>query len=417
MKRLFSFVSLLLLAALPSFAAPMKARVIQPLFAQDREGLDKSFEWTLRALEKCNKSLDIVVLPEFSEVPGATPQPEDFLKIAREYGPTLLQACSETARRCSTLVFCGAIDTECEVPRNATFVYGRDGALIGKYYKEHLTAGEWKKYGLDKSYTEEWTKPLMMDIEGVRYAFLTCYDFYFYENYSNIARWKPDVIIGCSHQRSDTFRALDIINSFCAYNTGAYLVRASVSMGRRAKLGGCSCIVAPTGKILGKLRSQVRCLDVKFDPKAKYLKPAGYGNPPAMHSEYIEIGRRPWKYRPGGSAICPPLAEMPAERNYFFSNDLGALGAAVATGAQEIGFALDPASDWTSRLEGILRKLSCHAIMDIHLEGTAWKEEDLQRLADLIFDFDAVGHTRFTVADPAVRERLSALVPTIPCGE
>ena len=416
MKRLLSFVSLLLLAALPSFAAPMKARVIQPEFGMDRKALDKSFEWTLRALDKCNKSLDIVVLPEFSEVPGATPQPEDFLKIAREYGPTLLQKCSETARRCSTLVFCGAIDTECEVPRNAVFVYGRDGALIGKYYKEHLTAGEWKKYGLDKSYTEEWTKPLMMDIEGVRYAFLTCYDFYFYENYSNIARWKPDIVIGASHQRSDTFRALDIINTFCAYHTGAYLVRASVSMGRRSKLGGCSCIVAPTGKILGNLRSKVRSLDVTFDPKEKYLKPAGYGNPPAMHSEYIEIGRRPWKYRPGGSAICPPLAEMPAERDYFFSNDLGALGAAVATGAQEIGFDLDPTADWASKLEGILRKLSCHAIMDIHLGGTAWKDEDLQRLADLIFDFDAVGHTRFTVTDPAVRQRLAAIAPDIPSG-
>ena len=416
MKRFLSLAILLLVAVFPSFAAPMKARVIQPEFGMDRQALDKSFEWTLRALEKCNKSLDIVVLPEFSEVPGATPQPEDFLKIAREYGPTLLKACSETARRCSTLVFCGAIDTECEVPRNAVFVYGRDGALIGKYYKEHLTAGEWKKYGLDKSYTEEWTKPLMMDIEGVRYAFLTCYDFYFYENYSNIARWKPDVIIGCSHQRSDTFRALDIINTFCAYNTGAYLVRASVSMGRRSKLGGCSCVVAPTGKILGKLRSQVRHLDVKFDPKAKYLKPAGYGNPPAMHSEYIEIGRRPWKYRPGGSAICPPLAEMPAERNYFFSNDLGALGAAVATGAQEIGFSLT-AGDWTSTLEGILRKLSCHAIMDIHLEGEGWTDEALKGVAGLLFDFDAVAHCRFTVSDPALRERLAALAPDIPCSD
>ena len=256
----------------------------------------------------------------------------------------------------------------------------------------------------------------MMDIEGVRYAFLTCYDFYFYENFSNIARWKPDVIIGCSHQRSDTFRALDIINTFCAYNTGAYLVRASVSMGRRSKLGGCSCVVAPTGKILGKLRSQVRCLDVKFDPKAKYLKPAGYGNPPAMHSEYIEIGRRPWKYRPGGSAICPPLAEMPAERNYFFSNDLGALGAAVATGAQEIGFSLT-APDWKARLQPILHKLSCHAVMDIHLDGEGWDEEAMKGVVGLLFDYDAMGHTRFTVADAAVRERLSGLAPDIPCGE
>ena len=395
-KSFIASLLLLCLTAASALASPMKARVIQPLFAQDEKGLDKSFEWTIKALEKCNKSLDIVVLPEFSEVPGATPVPEDFLKTVRKYGPTLLETCSETARRCNALVFVGAIDTECEVPRNATFVYGRDGSLLGKYYKQHLTAGEWKKYGLDKSYTEEWSQPFYMDIEGVRYMFLTCYDFYFYENYANIARWKPDVIIGCSHQRSDTFRALDIINSFCAYNTGAYLVRASVSMGRRAKVGGCSCVVSPTGKILGKLRSQIRSLDVKFDPKAKYLKPAGYGNPPALHCEYIEIGRRPWKYRPGGSAIVPPLSEAPAERTCLYSNDLAALGAAVATGVQESAFDLDSASDWESVLRPILHKLSCHAIMNIRLKGDGWDEANRKRLEEIVFIYDASAHVYYT---------------------
>ena len=121
MKRILTIAALLLSAA-SALAAPMKARVIQPLFAQDRPGLDKSFEWTIKALDKCKPGLDIIVLPEFSEVPGATPDPADFLKIAREYGPVLLNACSETARRCKALVFVGCIDTGCEVPRNATFV-------------------------------------------------------------------------------------------------------------------------------------------------------------------------------------------------------------------------------------------------------------------------------------------------------
>lgn len=415
MKRLLFLALLIPALALPAGAAPMKARVIQQYFAQDDKGRVESFQWTIRELDKCDPSLDIIVLPEFADVPGKS-QAGEFIKNAREYGPALQKRCAETARRCRSYVFCGVVDTSLDVPRNAIFIYDRNGELIGKYYKQHLTRGEWTRNGLDKSYTEEWSEPYILDLEGVRYAFLTCYDFYFYENYANIARWKPDIIIGCSHQRSDTFRALDIINTFCAYNTGAYLVRASVSMGRRSKLGGCSCVVAPTGKILGKLRSQVRCLDVKFDPKAKYLKPAGYGNPPAMHSEYIEIGRRPWKYRPGGSAICPPLAEMPAERNYFFSNDLGALGAAVATGAQEIGFSLT-APDWKARLQPILHKLSCHAVMDIHLDGEGWDEEAMKGVVGLLFDYDAMGHTRFTVADAAVRERLSGLAPDIPCGE
>ena len=374
MRRILLSLAALFFAGLAGHAVPMKARVIQPLFAQDQAGLDKSFEWTLQELRKCDSSLDMVVLPEFSEVPGKTSY-EGFLETVHRYGPTLLDECARTARRCSTLVFVGAIDTSWEVPRNALFIFGRDGSLLGKYYKQHLTAGE--------------------DIEGVRYAFLICYDFYFYEAYANIARWKPDVIIGSSHQRSDPHHVLDIIDMFCAYNTGAYLVRASVSMGKKSKNGGCSCVVAPTGKILGNLYSKVKSLDVTFDPHEKYRKPAGYGNPPALHSEYIEIGRRPWKYRPGGSAIVPPLSEAPAQRSYFYSDDLGELGAAVATGTQEIGFSLDASTDWEPVLRAILQKLSCHAIMNIHLKGV-WTESARERLLEVIDLYDARQHVYFT---------------------
>ena len=140
MRRILLSLAALFFAGLAGHAVPMKARVIQPLFAQDQAGLDKSFEWTLRELERCDASLDIVVLPEFSEVPGKTSY-EGFLETVHRYGPTLLDACARTARRCSTLVFVGAIDTSWEVPRNALFIFGRDGSLLGKYYKQHLTAG------------------------------------------------------------------------------------------------------------------------------------------------------------------------------------------------------------------------------------------------------------------------------------
>jgi hypothetical protein len=87
----------------------------------------------------------------------------------------------------------------------------------------------------------------------------------------------------------------------------------------------------------------------------------------------------------------------------------------VARGVQEISFDLDPAGDWEGKLEGILRKLSCHAIMDIHVNGRDWDDDALKRLYGLVFDFDAVGHTVFTVADDAVRGRLSEQSPGIPC--
>ena len=116
MRRILLSLAALLFAVVAGHAVPMKARVIQPLFAQDHAGLDKSFEWTLRELERCDASLDIVVLPEFSEVPGKTSY-EGFLETVRQYGPTLLDACARTARRCSTLVFVGAIDTSWDVPK------------------------------------------------------------------------------------------------------------------------------------------------------------------------------------------------------------------------------------------------------------------------------------------------------------
>ena len=65
MKRILPlFLLLTLIAAIPSGAAPMKARVIQQYFAQDDKGRLESFEWTIKELEKCDESLDIIVLPE-----------------------------------------------------------------------------------------------------------------------------------------------------------------------------------------------------------------------------------------------------------------------------------------------------------------------------------------------------------------
>ena len=70
-------IAVLSLIPAPASASPMKARVIQQFFAQDRAGMDKSFEWTINELNKCDESLDIIVLPEFSEVPGKTTSKED----------------------------------------------------------------------------------------------------------------------------------------------------------------------------------------------------------------------------------------------------------------------------------------------------------------------------------------------------
>lgn len=43
----------------------------------------------------------------------------------------------------------------------------------------------------------------MVDLEGIRFGFLTCYDFYFPEMLAFMAKRQPDILIGCSHQRGN----------------------------------------------------------------------------------------------------------------------------------------------------------------------------------------------------------------------
>ena len=448
----------------------MSFRVLQPPYALDAEKVGESVQWELDALAKCDGSLDVIVLPEASDRQARVRSRDESIAAAKKYGETLLAACAATAKRCGAVVFVNAYDfSHGGEPRNTTFAYDRTGVLVGKYDKRHLTAGEWMRWRYDSSYMWEWSEPTIMEIDGVRYAFMTCYDFYFYEAFSNIARYRPDVIIGCSHQRSDPHPVLETIGRFLAYNTGAYLVRSSVSMGEDSSVGGCSMVVAPSGEVLGNLYSRVGSLTVEFDPKAKYLKPMGYGNPPGLHSDYVEAGRRPWQYRPAGSAVVPDFANAPAKRlcaHRGFStiapeNSLAAFGAAVALGAAEIEFdlwwtkdgeivslhdsTLDRVSNGTGKVfehtfeelekldfgikkgghfrgmrilkfEDILRKLSQHTIMNIHMKdrGGAWDEELAKKVVRLIDAYDARRHVYFMTSNGALQDQLARLAPDIP---
>ena len=451
-------------------ARNLRTCVIQPAYAFKFEDIESVVRWEIDALNRCDESIDLIVLPEASDRQGRIASPAELAAAVEKYNADLLKACSDTAKRCKATVFVNAIDCTPSGMRNTTFAYDKTGKLVDKYDKEHLVRSEHAKLKLDASYMWEWTTPKITVIDGIRYAYLTCYDFYFYENYANIARMKPDIIIGCSHQRSDRHDALETIGRFLSYNTCAYLVRASVSMGLDSPLGGSSMIVSPMGQVIANMRSRVGAMIVDIDPHAKYLKPAGYGNPPNTHPAYIEIGRRPWKYRPAGSAIIPGFSDHKGKRlcaHRGFSavapeNTLPAFGAAVALGASEIELdiwatrdgeivslhdaTLDRVStgkgkvyDLTyqellafdfgikkgksfaglriARFEDILRKFSCHTIMNIHVKSLTdqpWKEEDLKKVIALIEAYDAKNHVYFMTENTVLQTQLARLAPEIP---
>ena len=449
----------------------MKVCVIQPAYSTDYERIEEYFEAQLALMEACDSSMDLIVLPEMCDIPCLAPTREKSEAATDRFNHRMIEEAKKLAVRCNAMVFFNARSFHEGGRRNTTYALNRSGEIVGTYDKQHPVESEVVKLRLDSEYSFEHSEPTVVEMEGLRFAFLTCYDFYFYEAFANIARQNVDVVIGCSHQRSDTHLALEIMSQFLAYNTNAYVIRSSVSMGEDSPLGGASMVAAPTGEILLNMKSRSGLGTVEVDLRDKYFKPAGFGNPPSAHYEYIEKGRRPWKYRPGGSAIVRHDAVMPYPRTCAHrgfntvlpENSLPAFGAAVAMGAEEIEFdlwftkdgevvsihdsKLDRVSNGVGRVsehtlaelraldfgskrgeefqgmqiptfEEILKKLACHCVMNIHLKTGGEDPSYLGKVVDLIRKYDCEKYVYFMTGDDELLARLQREYPEIPrcCG-
>ena len=356
--------SVLIFDTLSGKVKKMKACIIQPHYSMKGEEVDSCFSELLGLLDKCDPTLDLIVLPEYSDTPADTVGAA-FGAAIEKNGRLLFEKVRATAKRCGAVIFVNAAERTERGYRNTTHVIDKNGDTVGKYYKAHPAPSEVRPeseggHGFDVAYSYEQNDPYIIELDGVRYAFLTCYDFYFYEYFPIIAKARPDVIIGCSLQRTDTHEALSIINRFLSYNTNAYLLRSSVSLGEDSPVCGSSMVVSPSGELLLDMENEVGLGIVEIDVKKKYYKPAGHLGAMRAHFEYIEEGRRPWLYRNAGSSVTLPDNIMPyprlcAHRGFSKAlpeNTMPAFGAAVALGAQEIEFDL-----WVTT-DGVL--VSCH---------------------------------------------------------
>ena len=433
----------------------MKVTLIQPRYCptSDAAAGAKNFAALLSELEKCDETSDVIVLPEYSNLLYNEADPARFFAAAKENRAPLTEAAKRAAVRCGATVFYNILDETPTGVRNVTRTVDRTGKTVGKYEKAHPAPSEVRTpaeggHGLDVSYSYEYREPTTVTVDGVKYAFITCYDAYFYEYYPQLARVKPDVIVACSLQRTDLPDALETFGKFLCYNTNAYLFRASASLGEDSATGGCGMVVSPRGEVLLNLGNRVGAESVEVDINAKYEKPAGFGGKPTPHWVYAEEGRRPWLYRPAGAATIPddrhlPYPRLCAHRGFSAvapENSLPAWGAAVALGAQEIEFdvwatrdgvlvschddTVDRVSDGTGkiwehtyeellqydfgvkhgehfkglkivRFEEILRKFARQVILNIHVkiwEGEHYSNPYYREIGDLIRKYDCQDH-------------------------
>ncbi len=455
----------------------MKVRIIQPAYTFNTEDLQKNFDGMIALMEECNEPLDIIVMPEYCDIPAAQKGKKAYLASIERFNAPFMEKAIEMAKRCHSIVFVNcAYKTKEGKIRNTTHAIDRQGNIVGRYYKAHPAPKEDKSESvggleMDSSYSFNGKDPYTLEIEGIKFGFMTCYDFYMYEEFPRVARQNVDVIIGCSHQRTDTHQALEIINRFLSYNTNAYLIRASVSLGEDSPIGGCSCVIAPSGDVLANMKSKAGYETVEIDVTKKYYKAAGFGGvgqKPKAHYEYIEDGRRPWLYRNGGAGVVNFDRDMPypricAHRGFNTvapENSMPAWGAAVALGAEEIEFdiwstkdgvlvschdeCLDRVSNGTGRIgdytyeqllnfdfgikhgekfkglkiptfEEILKKFGSRTIMNIHVKIWDFDVQDdkLDEIAGLIRKYDCERHCYFMSRNDKMLKKAKEKYPLI----
>ena len=451
----------------------MKVCVVQPQYSFNEKDLQQCFDGLIALLDQCDQSMDLIVLPEYSDAPADVKGKAGFYNAVEEYNATLLKKAAETAKRCNALLFVNCGFQAEDGIRNTTYAIDRTGNVVGKYFKAHPAPSEVKTdveggHELDVAYSYEYAAPYVLEIEGLRFAFLTCYDFYFYENFAKIARENVDVIIGCALQRTDSHDALSIINKFLCYNTNAYLIRSSVSLGADSKLCGCSMVISPKGETLVNMESRVGLGVCEIDPKNKYYKPAGHMGKMKSHYEYIEEGRRPWLYRNGGASVLPfdgvmKYPRLCAHRGFNTiapENSMPAFGAAVALGAEEIEFdiwstkdgvlvschddTLDRVSDGSGKIyehtyeellqldfgvkhgekfrglkiptfEEILKKFAGRVIMNIHVKiwDANFENPMIEEIVALIRKYDCEKHIYFMTTNDEIIKRVTEYAPDL----
>ena len=228
----------------------MRICSIQVPYSLKAQDVPKSIEFLIEKLNSLDESVDLVLTPEYSNAPGTLPL-DEYKAFSKKYTPQLLEAVISCAKRCKAIVGVNYLqETFPGVFRNQTSLYNADGQLAGAYYKQHLPQAEKFDMDVDFSYALSNTEVPVVEVDGIKFGFLICYDAYYQEYIANLARQQVDVVLVSSFQRGERQDILESLNKLLAFYCNAYVVRSSVSMGEHATVGGSTMVVSPEGEIL-----------------------------------------------------------------------------------------------------------------------------------------------------------------------
>jgi predicted amidohydrolase len=136
--------------------------------------------------------------------------------------------------------------------RNSTYLFNKNGEKAFIYDKQHLPPSE-VSLGVKRG---DGKCKCTCVLDGIRFAFMTCYDVYFNEQIEHIAAYKPDVILIPGYQRGERTDIIKAQAKLTAFRCNAFVARSSYSMNDDEK-GGNTMIVAPDGQILNNMGKEI----------------------------------------------------------------------------------------------------------------------------------------------------------------
>ncbi len=230
----------------------------------------------------------LILFPEYSNAGGLSEPNSE--QNAMFYSDELLNYASLTAKRKGSFVGINVLENKQGRIGNVTYLFNRNGEVAFKYFKQHLPPSE-KKLGVSAG-DGSGVCHCTCESDGIRFAFLTCYDVYFNEQIEKIALFKPDIILIPGYQRGERNDILLAQTKMIAFRCNAYVIKSSYSMGSKM-YGGCSMIVAPDGKILKNIGKKTGMVSRKIDYLWKYQRSAGFGEKYIRNDDFINIGLCP----------------------------------------------------------------------------------------------------------------------------
>lgn len=265
----------------------LNVTVIQPKYFSGENPDEKIACFIMKELEKVSEG-GLIVAPEYSNAGGLSDAESEIKALPR--AGIMLKKASEIATKKSAYIVINVLEHRDGQIKNSTYLFDRKGKVAFVYDKQHLPPSE-IKLGVTAGNGSGKCRCLC-ELDGIRFAFMTCYDVYFNEQIEHIAKGNADIILIPGYQRGERTDIICAQAKLTAFRCNAYVARSSYSMDTDEN-GGCSMIVAPDGKIIKNIGKDIGSISAEINPFEKYMRSAGYGEGLVKNNDFISAGLCP----------------------------------------------------------------------------------------------------------------------------